>query len=36
MKKMENENIEKFIEMVKDSRVCMLITSEKNAENLSG
>ncbi len=31
-----NQNIEKFIEMVKDSKVCMLITSEKNTENLSG
>jgi len=31
-----DQNIEKFIEMVKDSKVCMLITYEKNAENLSG
>jgi len=31
-----NQNIEKFIEMVKDSKICMLITYEKNAENLSG
>jgi general stress protein 26 len=36
MKEQDNKNIEKFIEMVKDSRICMLITDEKNAENLSG
>jgi len=36
MKQEQNQNIEKFIEMVKDVRVCMLITNEKNAENLSG
>jgi general stress protein 26 len=36
MKEIENQNIEKFIAMVKDSNVCMLITSEKNSENLSG
>lgn len=36
---MKNElpqNVEKFIEMVKDVRICMLITNEKNLENLSG
>jgi len=31
-----NQNIEKFIEMVKESKVCMLITNEENAQNLSG
>jgi len=36
MKQKDNHNIEKFIEMVKDSKVCMLITNEKSAENLSG
>jgi general stress protein 26 len=36
MKQEQNQNIEKLIEMVKDARVCMLITIEKNAENLSG
>jgi general stress protein 26 len=36
MKPEHNQNIEKLIEMVKDVRICMLITNEKNAENLSG
>lgn len=36
MKQKHKQDIEKFIEMVKDSKVCMLITNEKNAENLSG
>ena len=36
MKPEKNQNIEKLIEMVKDSKVCMLITKEKNSENLSG
>lgn len=36
MKKELNQNVEKLIEMVKDVRICMLITNEKNAENLSG
>lgn len=36
MKKTHNQNIEKLIEMVKDVRICMLITNEKKAENLSG
>jgi len=36
MKPEHNENIEKLIEMVKDSKVCMLITNDKNEENLSG
>jgi len=36
MKPEKNQNIEKLIEMVKDSKVCMLITKEKNGENLSG
>ena len=35
MKQEQNQNIEKLIEMVKDVRVCMLLTIEKNAENLS-
>jgi len=36
MKQEHNQNIEKLIEMVKGVRVCMLITNEQNAENLSG
>jgi len=36
MKPESNQNVEKLIEMVKDSKVCMLITNEKNDENLSG
>lgn len=36
MKPEHNQNVEKLIEMVKDVRTCMLITNEKNAENLSG
>jgi len=36
MKQEQNKNIEKFIEMIKDVRICMLITKEINAENLSG
>ena len=36
MKDEHSQNIEKLIEMVKDVRTCMLITHEKNAENLSG
>ncbi|MCY7292419.1 MAG: pyridoxamine 5'-phosphate oxidase family protein [Ferruginibacter sp.] len=36
MKQEQDQNIEKFIEMVRDVRVCMLITNEKNAENISG
>ncbi len=36
MKQENNQNIEKFIEMVKDVRACMLITNEKDAEFLSG
>jgi len=36
MKEVQNENISKFIEMVKDARVCMMITSERDSENLSG
>lgn len=35
MKPEHNQKIEILIEMVKDSKVCMLITSEKNVENLS-
>ncbi|MDI1318171.1 pyridoxamine 5'-phosphate oxidase family protein [Flavobacterium sp.] len=36
MKEVHNQNLEKFIEMVKDTRTCMFITMEKNAENISG
>jgi len=36
MKQEHNQNVEKLIEMIKDVRICMLITNEKNAENLSG
>jgi general stress protein 26 len=36
MKQEHKQKIEKFIEMVKDSKVCMLISSDKNAESLSG
>lgn len=36
MKEEINKNVEKLIEMVKGVRVCMLITNERNAENLSG
>jgi len=31
-----NQNLEKLVEMLKGVRVCMLITKEKNSENLSG
>jgi general stress protein 26 len=36
MKPENNQKVEKLIEMVKDVRTCMLITNEKNVENLSG
>jgi len=36
MTQKHNQNIEKFTEMVKDSKVCMLVTYEKNNGNLSG
>jgi|AntRauMFilla1563_2_1112583.scaffolds.fasta_scaffold07690_1 general stress protein 26 len=36
MKKEQNQNIEKLIEMVKGAHTCMLITNEKDTENLSG
>jgi general stress protein 26 len=36
MKTEHNQNIEKFIEMAKDSKVCMLITKEKSDDGLSG
>jgi general stress protein 26 len=36
MKPEHNQNVEKLIEMVKDTRVCMLITNEKDAENSTG
>ncbi len=32
----KNNKISEFIEMVKDAKVCMLITSEEGQENLSG
>lgn len=31
-----NQNVEKLVEMMKGVRVCMLITKEKDSENLSG
>ena len=36
MKVEQQQNIEKFIDMVKDVRICMMITNEKDAEHLSG
>jgi len=36
MKAIVNQHVEKLVEMVKDVRVCMFITNETNAENLSG
>jgi general stress protein 26 len=36
MKQENNKHVEKLVEMVKDVRICMLITIEKDAENLSG
>jgi len=36
MKQEHNQYVEKLVEMVKDVRICMFITNEKNAENLSG
>jgi len=36
MKTEHNQNIEKFIELAKDSKVCMLITKEKSDDSLSG
>jgi general stress protein 26 len=36
MKPQHDQNIGKFIEMVKDARICMLITRENDVENLSG
>jgi len=36
MKKDHDQNVEKLIEMAKGVRTCMLITNEKDAENLSG
>jgi len=36
MKEITNQHIEKLVEMVKDVRICMLITNEKNADNISG
>jgi len=36
MKQEQNQNIEKLIEMVKDVRVCMLITKEQSTEDFSG
>lgn len=32
----EQQNLEKFIEMVNEAKICMMITEEKDAENLSG
>jgi len=36
MSEMKNQHIEKLVEMVKDARVCMLITQEKDNDNISG
>ena len=36
MKQEHTQNVEKFIEMAKGVLTCMLITNEKNAENISG
>ncbi|CAN5170672.1 hypothetical protein BH09BAC2_BH09BAC2_14730 [soil metagenome] len=36
MKQEHYQNVEKLIEMVKDVRICMLITNEKIDEDLSG
>lgn len=36
MKQEENKNVGKLIEMLKGTRIGMLITHEKNSENLSG
>jgi len=36
MKEIINQNVAKLVEMVKDVRICMLITNEENTENLSG
>ncbi|MBA2613375.1 MAG: pyridoxamine 5'-phosphate oxidase family protein [Bacteroidetes bacterium] len=36
MKKEHDQNVEKLIEMVKGVHACMLITNEKDTENLSG
>jgi len=36
MKQEHNQYVEKLVAMVKDVRICMLITNEKNAKNLSG
>ncbi len=36
MKQESNSHVEKLVEMLKDVRICMLITTEKDGENLSG
>ena len=36
MKEMQNQDIEKFLEMVKGAHTCMLITKHEGAGNLSG
>jgi len=36
MEKETNQPIDKLVEMVKDIKVCMLITKEINSENISG
>ena len=36
MKEVKNQHRVKLVEMVKDVRICMLITNEKNADNISG
>ena len=36
MSEIKNQHVEKLVEMVKDARVCMLITQEKDNDNISG
>jgi len=36
MKENKSQQLEKFVEMVKDVRICMFITNEKDDENISG
>ena len=36
MKEEQHKNMEKFIDMLKDVRICMMITNEKDAEHSSG
>jgi len=36
MREIKNQHTEKLVEMLKDARVCMLITQEKDNDNISG